>query len=194
MEKIKTVVLNGSAKQTGATGAVLTWITEELSEYIDLKWINTFDLSVRPCIGCMQCRPDKGCALPKDDGHLIGELLKEADLLIVGSPSYWSGMPSPLKVLFDRNVSVLEYCLDKAPVPNMAGKKAIGVITCASPEPRSLDDDQLPLLEKSVAGILRNSGYEIVDILKISESWNWRSSEVKIRNAISGLRAGVCDS
>ncbi len=187
MKRIKTVVLNGSAKRKGATGSTLTWITEELSEHIDLEWINTFDLSVRPCVGCMQCRPDKRCALPEDDGHRIGDLLKEADLLIVGSPSYWSGMPAPLKVLFDRNVSVLEYCLDKEPVPNMVGKKAIAVATCASPEPRSNDEDQLPLLEKNMTYILDNSGYEVIDTLKISSSWNFANSEVQIKEQIATL-------
>jgi multimeric flavodoxin WrbA len=146
LKPIKTLILNGSPHKNGATASVLKMVTEKIEDSIEYKWFNAYDLKIKPCQGCLGCRPDKVCVLPEDDGHLLGRELKEADLLIVGTPSYWSNLPAPLKVIFDRNVSVLEYCLDKPPIPNMTGKQAILVVTCASASPRSEEDNQFPLL------------------------------------------------
>ncbi len=187
MKKRQALLLNGSARKNGATGSTLSWIAEHISDTIETTVVDCFDLSVKPCLGCMGCRPDKRCVLPEDDGHRVGDLLVQSDLLIVGSPSYWSNMPAPLKVLFDRNVAVLEYCLDRAPTPNMIGKKAIIVATCASPEPRSSEADQLPLLTKNISYILESSGYEIISSLQIGESWNFLSHETAIRKKIQAI-------
>jgi multimeric flavodoxin WrbA len=106
MNPIKTLILNGSPHKNGATASILNMVVEKIRHSIEYEWINAYDLQIKPCQGCMGCRPDKVCVLPEDDGHLVGQKLKEADLLIVGSPSYWSNMPAPLKVIFDRNVSI----------------------------------------------------------------------------------------
>jgi len=36
----------------------------------------------------MKCRPDGECSLPEDDAHRVGRKIKEADGLIVGTPTY----------------------------------------------------------------------------------------------------------
>src|SRR5512136_129394 len=90
------------------------------------------DLEIRPCIGCLKCRPDKPCVLPKDDANILAEKIKEADLLIIGSPVYWGNMPGTLKLFFDRNVPLFEYCEANAikylPRPQLKGKKAILIV------------------------------------------------------------------
>ncbi len=191
MSTIKTLVINGSPRKNGATASLLDMVVNQIKESIEYKWVNAYDLNIEACKGCMGCRPDKVCILPEDDGHRIGKKLKEADLLIVGSPSYWSNLPSPLKVIFDRNVSVLEYCLDKPPIPNMTGKKAIIVATCASPEPRSEENNQLPLLVKNLSYILERSGYSIPQVVKLASSRDIAHTKDEIRLSIASVDFGI---
>jgi multimeric flavodoxin WrbA len=191
MSAIKTLVLNGSPRKNGATASILNMIVNKLRKSIEYEWFNASDLKIKPCQGCMACRPDKVCILPEDDGHLLGDKLNEADLLILGSPSYWGNLPSPLKVIFDRNVSVLEYCLDKPPIPNMTGKSAILVVTCASAEPRSEEDNQLPLLVKNLYKILAGSGYKILQIIKLASSWEIEFKQNEIKAYVESIDLGI---
>lgn len=54
----------------------------------------------------MRCRETGECSLPHDDGHDLADKIRNADLLVIGSPTHWGGMSAPLKNLFDRNVPV----------------------------------------------------------------------------------------
>lgn len=191
MKKVKTLVLNGSPHRNGATSSVLNMVVDKIKDSIEYEWLDAYDLQIKPCQGCMGCRPDKTCVLPQDDGHLVGEKLKEADLLVVGSPSYWSNLPAPLKVIFDRNVSVLEYCIDKPPIPNMTGKQAILVVTCASAEPRSEEDNQLPLLIQNLYKILAGSGYSILQVIKLPSSWGIGTKKDEINAFVESIDLGI---
>ncbi len=191
MNSIKTLVLNGSPHKNGATASILNMVVEKIKDSIEYEWIDAYDLLIKPCQGCMGCRPDKVCVLPEDDGQLVGQKLKEADLLIVGSPSYWSNLPSPLKVIFDRNVSVLEYCLDKPPIPNMTDKQAILVVTCASAAPRSEEDNQFPLLIQNLKKILAGSGYTILQVVKLPSSWEIGFKKDEIKAYVENIDFGI---
>jgi len=68
-----------------------------------------YDLKIKPCIGCLKYRPNKKCVLPYDDAHLLSEKIKQADILIIGSPTYWGNIPGPLTTLFDKKVTTFEY-------------------------------------------------------------------------------------
>jgi multimeric flavodoxin WrbA len=184
----KALFINGSPHKKGATAKTLNLIQAKIDSSHKTELIHAYDLQISPCLGCFNCRPDKKCILPKDDGHILGDKLKEADLLVLGTPSYWSNMPAPLKVIFDRNVSVLEYCLDKPPVPNMIGKKAIIAMTCASDESRSESDSQFPLLQSNLQYILGNSGYEIIGIIKASSSYDFEKNITNINEQIELIK------
>ncbi len=184
---MKALIVNGSPHKNGPTAKALSMIVDRIKNSYEYELIHAYDLDVKPCIGCLKCRPDKKCILPGDDGHSVGDKLKNSDLLVIGTPSYWSNMPAPLKVIFDRNVSTLEYCLDKPPVPNMVGKKALLVVTCASDDIRSEDDLQFPLLISNIHYILNNSGYDIIDTIKISSSWSFDNKADTIKKRIMNI-------
>ena len=46
---------------------------------------------IAPCTGCMRCRATGVCPLPHDAAHELGEAIRRADLLVVGTPTYWGG-------------------------------------------------------------------------------------------------------
>lgn len=133
---MKILILNGSPRKNGSTASILKQIAEGIAKEHKIEWIDTFELSVKPCTGCLCCRPNKECAQTGDDAQITGRKINEADVLIVGTPVYWGNMTGTLKNLFDRNVTTFEdFSKGMFPTPCQKGKKAIIVATSAAPWP-----------------------------------------------------------
>ena len=159
------VMLNSSPRKTGVTTTLLKIIADEArAAGAEVEWVDVNGLSVRPCIGCLKCRPDKKCILPKDDGHRIGELLEGCSGLVVGAPTYWGNMPGTLKILFERNVPVLEYYelyTWRFPQPRHKGKPAAIVTASLSPFPFNLLPSQGTGALRAVKIPLNAAGFDI---------------------------------
>ncbi len=157
--------LNGSPRKHGVTTSLLNIIAGEArSAGAEVEWVDVNRLSIRPCIGCLKCRPDKKCILPRDDGPRIGELLESCSCLVVGAPNYWGSMPGTLKILFERNVPVLEYYelyTWRIPRPRHKGKKAAIVTASLSPFPYNLLPSQGGGTLRTVRTILNTAGFDI---------------------------------
>ncbi len=165
---MKTVILNGSPRKKGSTAAFLSVMKEKLSESGQVEWFDAYDLRIKPCMGCMKCRPDGECALPPDDAQRVRAAIASADALVVGTPMYWNNMTAPLKAIFDRNVTLFESFAKGRPSPKLRGKKAAIVVSAGSPWPFS----SLSLLWGSPARllktILRAGGMKIMGNILIS--------------------------
>ncbi len=120
--------INGSPHNNGATYKLLEMIKEKLQGTYTTEWVNVYDLSTKPCRGCLRCRPNGVCILPEDDGHRAGKMIAEADLIVIGSPVYWGNITAPLKMVFDRNVTTFEHFLNGDPTPKLIGKEALIVV------------------------------------------------------------------
>jgi NAD(P)H-dependent FMN reductase len=175
------LILNCSPRKKGVTTSILRAIADGISTENQIEWVDVNKLSIKPCSGCLKCRPDKECVLPPDDGHRVGELLKASDLLIVGTPTYWGNITGPLKLLFDRNVPTFEY-IDgrKLPKPNLKGKKAIIVIASAAPYPFNLLPSQSRGTVRALKTVLRAGGYKIVKTINIPNANHFDKIKAKM--------------
>jgi NAD(P)H-dependent FMN reductase len=167
MNEVKSMILllNGSPRKKGVTTSLLKIIADEArAAGADVEWVDVNDLSIRPCIGCLKCRPDKKCILPQDDGHRIGELIEKCSGLVVGAPTYWGNMPGPLKIVFERNVPVLEYYelyTWRFPRPKHKGKPAMIVTASLSPFPFNYLPSQGSGALRAVKIVLNAAGFDI---------------------------------
>ncbi len=165
------LILNASPRKNGVTSTLLRIIAEEArSADAEVEWVDVKNLSIRPCIGCLKCRPDKKCILPGDDGHRMGELLESCSGLVVGAPNYWGSMPGTLKILFERNVPVLEYYelyTWRIPRPRHKGKKAAIVTASLSPFPYNLLPSQGSGALRTVRTILNTAGFDIREQINV---------------------------
>lgn len=106
----KVLVLNSSPRKKGVTAELAAALTEILEQKdMEVHTEHVYDLKVKPCLGCLQCRPDRTCILPEDDAPRIARLIDGSDTLVLASPTYWGNIPGPLKTLIDRLVPVFEY-------------------------------------------------------------------------------------
>jgi multimeric flavodoxin WrbA len=89
--------------------------------------------------------------------------MARADALVVGSPDHWGNMSAPLKLLFDRNVSVfIDERGRRVPAPRQSGKRAAIVTACATPWPLNSILLESRGTIRAVKKILKSGGYTIV--------------------------------
>lgn len=117
---MKVLVLNASPKlDQSNTINVTNAFVSGFPEGTEVKRIDIYAKDIKPCKGCFACWASKDgtCAIKDDMSEIIGAI-KEADVIIESFPLYFYGMPSQLKALTDR-------CLSLA-VPYMGGKSEDG--------------------------------------------------------------------
>ena len=59
-------------------------------------------LRIKPCEACHKCARELKCKFDDDAAWLMAKV-DEADVVIVASPVYFTGVPGPLKTFIDRN-------------------------------------------------------------------------------------------
>jgi putative NADPH-quinone reductase len=164
---MKILVLNGSPRKHGAVATLMQAVVEEAGSQHEVEWVDVCELDMKPCIGCMKCRPDGECCLPEDDAHRVGRKINAADVLIVGTPTYWGNMSGQLKLLFDRIVPVFESVRSPLamPTPRQKGKSAVIVTACTAPWPFNFILSQSRTAVQAVKIILKYGGYRIRGVL-----------------------------
>lgn len=160
------LVLNGSPKKSGTVATLLQSVVNGIESGATTEWVDAYDLSIKPCIGCMKCRQTERCILPEDDGHKIGQKIIDADLLLIGTPTYWGNMSAQLKMVFERNVPLLMgESKNGIPVPKHKGKKAVIVTACTTPYPFNFILPESRGAVRSIKEILNYSGFKTKGVL-----------------------------
>jgi len=94
---------------------------------------------------------------------LLDVRYKDADGLIVGTPTHWGNMSAQLKLLFDRNVPV--FMGEKPngfPIPRQKGKSAAIVTACTTPWPFNFIAAESRGAIRAVREVLHYGGYKII--------------------------------
>lgn len=130
---MKIVVITGSPHKKG-TSALLTdeFIRGAESAGHEVTRFDAAFCEVHPCVACYHCRRGDGrCVYPDGMSELRPALLA-ADLVVLSTPLYYSGMSAQLKQVVDRfyafNASLRE-----------SPKKALLLATCADTETWSME-------------------------------------------------------
>ena len=93
---MKVLLINGSPRRKGNTFVALSEVASTLEKQgIEAEIVQIGVKPVRGCIACNQCKT-KGlgrCVFDDDVCNRIGEMLDDADALIIGSPVYY-GQPN----------------------------------------------------------------------------------------------------
>lgn len=161
---MKILIINASPRRGGCVSQMLAIVRKEAeARGADVSEARAADWQIRPCIGCMQCRSRKECALPYDDAQKVLAMITEADAVVVGAPCYWGNMPGNLKVLFDRIVYGMMGESDRGmPLPLHKGKRAAFIATCSTPWPLNIMFRQSRGAVKALREIFKWSGFKVV--------------------------------
>jgi multimeric flavodoxin WrbA len=102
---MKVIAFNGSPRKDGNTNFLLEKALVPIQEAgIETELIQLSQNPVRGCIGCFKCMETKNsqCIIKTDPMNKYIKKIIEANGIILGSPSYFSGMTPELKALIDR--------------------------------------------------------------------------------------------
>ncbi|KQC03253.1 MAG: flavodoxin [Methanoculleus sp. SDB] len=100
---MKILGISGSPRAQGNTDLIVKEIIAGAgtaggeTEIIALR-----DYAITPCIGCEQCRKDLTCSRFHDGMNLLYPKIENADILVLGSPTYNYNVTSLVKSFIDR--------------------------------------------------------------------------------------------
>jgi multimeric flavodoxin WrbA len=102
---MKAIAINGSPRKGGNTEVLLKRCLAGLTKHgIETEFIPLHGKSIKGCTACGWCREAKDgtCRIKDDDAHPIFAAMKEADIIVVGSPVYFGSAVPELMMLLDR--------------------------------------------------------------------------------------------
>ena len=102
---MKVIAINGSPRENGNTFFALSKMAEELKkEKIETEIIQIGNQKIRGCIGCGSCSKSENnhCSITDDILNKTADIIREADGIILGSPTYYSSIAGTMKSFLDR--------------------------------------------------------------------------------------------
>ncbi len=102
---MKVIGINGSPRKDGNTSIALHIMEEELTnEGIEVEIIQIGDKLIHGCIACGYCFKSENnqCVFKDDIMNEVSNKMREADGIILGSPTYYGGIAGTMKSFLDR--------------------------------------------------------------------------------------------
>lgn len=102
---MKVIAINGSPNEQGNTAIALQTIASYLAaEGIEMEVLCLGKANIRPCIGCRRCYELKNnaCVFTDDCANDFIGKMKDADGILLASPTYFAGITGNMKSFLDR--------------------------------------------------------------------------------------------
>lgn len=102
---MKVIAFNGSPRQNGNTNKALEIVLDELrKEGIETELVQMGSGDLHGCKGCGSCvrNKDERCIFDNDQINQYIQMIKSADGILIGSPTYFGGLSSQTKAFIDR--------------------------------------------------------------------------------------------
>ncbi|NMB77669.1 MAG: flavodoxin family protein [Methanomicrobiales archaeon] len=164
---MKVLGISGSMRKNGNTSILVKEILGRCEEAgIRTKFISLAGKKIHPCLGCEKCKEEKWCVIENDDWSDIVKEVMEADVLIIGSPTYYFDVCGHLKNFIDRTYSLYH---DR----KLAGRKGVAVAVHANKgASRTIQtlEGFLSTHEFSSLGSVKGEGYHEGDVKKDTEA------------------------
>ena len=122
----------GSPHKNGNTAFVVEKILSNAKNAeTEIYYANEFEAA--PCNGCLWCVDKDKCVI-NDDMQKIYASMKNADVLVIGTPIYMGQMTGQTKVFMDRLYPQISPRFSPYYNPENAGKKLVLVFTQGNPD------------------------------------------------------------
>ena len=108
---MKVIAINGSPRPIGNTSNILHEVQDQFErEGIEMEMISIYDYRFMNCNVCLTCeiRGDGRCQDEDDGFNEILDRLREADGVLIASPTYANACPSVLQTFLERAALVFE--------------------------------------------------------------------------------------
>lgn len=100
---MKILAINGSSRKYGNTGDMIDIVLSELSgQGHSVEKIDLAGHTINPCKACFACTGKRNCVFSDDIFRVVYERMTDADVIIIGSPTYSADVSSTLKAVIER--------------------------------------------------------------------------------------------
>lgn len=100
---MKVVMIDGSPRTPANTTQLLDLLQGELAPGTEVDRIKIANFRVAPCKGCEECEKGHKCSTEDDMASLLART-EAADIIVLGSPTYFGTISGTLKAFIDRTV------------------------------------------------------------------------------------------
>lgn len=159
------IAVVGSPRRGGNTELLVDYLIEELKVKnirTDKFILNSRNISA--CTGCEQCMKTGTCIIKDDVSCLIDEM-KDADGLILASPSYNYNVTAQMKSFLDRTFCLNDYSEYKSRLS--PGKKAVVAGVC-----RGKNRESMGFTIESMSRTLCELGIDVVGVIEYYDTKN----------------------
>jgi len=164
---MKVLGISGSMRKDGNTATLVQEILKHCEGHgIQTEFVSLAGKKIHPCLGCEKCKEKKWCVIENDDWGWIIDKVLDADVLIIGSPTYYFDVCGHVKNFIDRTYSLYH---DR----KLAGRKGVAVAVHAhNGGTRTIQtlEGFLSTHEFSSLGSVKGTGYHEGDILKDTDA------------------------
>jgi multimeric flavodoxin WrbA len=100
---MKVLAINGSPRKDGNTAHMLQFLLDRIGvKGIETEIYQAGGRPVRGCLGCATCWDKPGKCVIDDWVNEVYLKMKEADAIIIGSPTYFADLTAEIKAIIDR--------------------------------------------------------------------------------------------
>jgi multimeric flavodoxin WrbA len=97
--------ISGSMREDGNTAALVRAVLDEVAkDGVETEYITLAGKTIGPCTGCELCQRENFCSV-HDDWDAIAERMLEAEIVVLGSPTYYYDVNGQTKNFIDRTYS-----------------------------------------------------------------------------------------
>lgn len=98
--------ISGSMREDGNTATLVRAVLDAVAQAgIRTEYISLAGKAIGPCIGCERCMKENFCTV-QDDWDAIAERMLEAQVVVLGSPTYYYDVNGQTKNFIDRTYSL----------------------------------------------------------------------------------------
>jgi len=155
--------ISGSMRKDGNTATLVKTILDTCEKSgVKTEFVSLAGKKIHPCLGCEKCKEKDWCVIQNDDWGEVMQKVIDAEVLVVGSPTYYFDVTGHLKNFIDRSYSLYHR-------RKLAGRKAVAVAVCANKGgARTIETIEgfLNTHEFAYLGWVRGKGYLEGDILQ----------------------------
>lgn len=140
---MKIVCLNGSPLKQGNTATMIRTFSETAAERgASVETVHLNELTYRGCQSCMDCKGKTDHCTVEDDLTAVLDAVREADVLVLGSPIFFGEVSSQLKGFIDRSFSFLNPGFASGNMPSRLkpGKTLVMILPQGAPDETSFND------------------------------------------------------
>lgn len=134
----KMLAILGSPHDRGSSAAMLDCaVRAAKASGWEVTVVHLYEKKLAFCTGCRTCISTGQCVI-KDDIQEISALLKGCDRVVLAAPTYWAGVPAPVKNMFDRLLGTAMGEARAIPRPRLSRSQEYLLLTaCNTPFPFS---------------------------------------------------------